>query len=724
MRRSLLVLSVALCALAASVLPSAAVVRTDEPQGSGQLRSHALVRLVGDPVSVAAKTKPAQGKKINYDNTTVKSYRATLSARRNEFKRWLQANAPKAQVTKEFDIALNAVAVALNGTSLSKLRESSLVAEVQYEGLYRMASHDDPDLDLVNGFEGWAANESAGGDLGEGIKIGIIDAGIAEEHPCFDGTDYPAVSVADPGQTQYTNDKVIVAKVFHNKTRQLGLDPEPTIEGHGTHVAGTAACEEHTDAEIDGVEIPYDPSGVAPRAFLGNYNVFPNEVADARSEDILDAMDEAAEDGMDVMNMSLGGPASGRQDLLTMAVDNLDRANIVMAVAAGNEGPGHFTLGSPGSAALALTAGASSVGHSYAQHVSVNEHDFDAVRGDFAEPDHDVSGSLEVVAGPSFHGLSEACEPLPAGSLTGKIGLVTRGTCDFTDKVRNAQNAGAIGVIVANRIEGEEPFTMSHNGVGEKPTIPAYMIGYADSTTAVAEGDGAATTLYHVGQYKTTPHTSNRMAEFSSQGPSDVTFLVKPDLVAPGANVLSAYPGDDCGDAGCWSFLGGTSMASPHLAGASAIVRDAHPSWSSAEIRSAITNTAERNVLKTSDGANLTDVMIEGAGLLQLDDAVNASVALNPVSVSFGRLPAGSGQTRTATVSLKNLTGSGAVYSLAAGAPYTVSASTVSLAAGETKSVTVKYASTRGVTGDISSYLTVSSMGGEVAHMVLYTLQQ
>src|SRR5206468_5530509 len=124
------------------------------------------------------------------------------------------------------------------------------------------------------------------------------------------------------------------------------------IQEHGSHVAGTVACNYNTPASVNGVSIPYGISGVAPAALLGNYNVFPGEVGNARSEDILNALEAAYADGFDVANMSLGGtPKSGNlgsQDVLTIAVNDLDQANMVIAVAAGNDGPGAFTVGSPG----------------------------------------------------------------------------------------------------------------------------------------------------------------------------------------------------------------------------------------------------------------------------------------------------------------------------------------------------------------------------------------
>jgi hypothetical protein len=334
--------------------------------GSTVDTSTALVQLNGDPLSTYVKTHPIQGKKIDFKNTTVKSYRAQLSALRNDFKAWLRVNAPKAKVTGEYDIALNAVAVQLNGTPLSTLANAPMVVRAEYEGLY-YPTYDDPDLAIISAFEAWDQNGGSA-TAGEGVKVAIIDSGIDFTHPCFSDVGYPAQTQL--GDKRFTNNKVIVAKVFNMKTTSNNYTAE-AIGEHGTHVAGTVACNYDTPANVNGVSIPHGISGVAPRALLGNYNVFPADVANARSEDIMNALEAAYADGFDVANMSLGGAASGFQDLLTIAVNNLDQANMVVAVSAGNEGPGHYTVGSPGSAARALTAGASTVGHVVATPITV-----------------------------------------------------------------------------------------------------------------------------------------------------------------------------------------------------------------------------------------------------------------------------------------------------------------------------------------------------------------
>ncbi len=463
------------------------------------------------------------------------------------------------------------------------------------------------------------------------------------------------------GDKRFTNNKIIAAKVFYNKAANQGLTAE-AIESHGTHVAGTVACNYHTPASVSGVDIPYDPSGVAPAALLGNYNVFPGTLESARSEDILNALDAAYADGFDVANMSLGGGAHGVQDLLTIAVDNLDRANMVVAVSSGNEGPGHYTVGSPGSAARALTAGGSTVGHYVAAPVTVGGATYGAVSGDFpvVEGAPLVAPLAAVTTAPTnaFNGLNEACTALPAGSLAGKVALISRGTCDFSTKIRNAELAGAVAVLVANRIPGD-PTAMGQGASpdGVQPTVPAYMVSLADALVLKTK-NGQSTSISTVLAYFLSGNDDIQY-ESSSQGPTDVDFRVKPDVVAPAVNVLSSIPGDDCGATGCWAFFSGTSMASPHLAGAAAVVRGAHPTWSAEQVRSAIVNTAEQGSISTIDSSAIqTDVNVVGAGQLDLDSAVAARAALAPVSTTFGSVPSGSGQTRTQTVTITNLTGS------------------------------------------------------------------
>ena len=677
----------------------------------------AIVQLNGDPLSTYVKTKPPRGKKIDFSSTSVKSYRAQLNNLRNDFKAWLRSNAPSANVVGEYDISLNAVAVRLNGTPLGTIASAPLVKSAQYEGLYT-PQVTDPDLALINAVQAWDAHGGAA-DAGAGVKVAIVDTGIDASHPCFSDAGYPAVRQL--GDTRWTNNKVIVAKVFNNKAGNKGYSAE-AVQEHGTHVAGTVACDYLTPATVSGVDIPYDMSGVAPKALLGNYNVFPGDVTNARSEDILNALDAAYADGFDVANMSLGGNSHGVQDLLTDAVNDLDQANMVVAVAAGNSGPGHYTVESPGSAARALTAGASTVPHFVGAPVTIGGTSYGAAAGDFATVSSDLTAPLGVVAGATAGSLSTACSALPANSLTGKIALISRGTCTFSTKIRNAQNAGAVAVLVVNNVAGD-PTAMAQDGTANQPTAPAYMLGLANRSALIAAA-GQSTTIGAAKQYFSTSN-ANIMAGFSSQGPTDVDFRVKPDVVAPGVNVLSSIPHQFCLAPPCFAFFQGTSMATPHLAGSAAVVVGQHPDWSAAEVRSAIVNTATQGVLKDfrTGGTVVADPNIVGAGLDNLEAAVGATAGIDPVSVSFGAVPKGSGISKSLDVTLNNLTGSTHTYALSigsvsgSGVSFLTSASSITIGANGSATVAIKMTAAKSAgAGDHYATLQVGS-----SHAILYT---
>lgn len=697
---------------------------TDGAYGGADVdNGSAIVQLKGDPLSTAVQTKPAHGKKIDFNSNTVKSYRAQLSAERNDFKQWLQANAPKASVTGQFDIALNAVSVQLNGVTLDTLRSAPMVQGADYEGYYHPTADAtaDPDLSLINAFAAW--DNTTNPKAGEGVKVAVIDTGIDITHPCFSDGGYAAQSPI--GDARFTNNKVIAAKVFNNRTPTFHYTAE-ALQEHGTHVAGTIACNFDTPVSIDGINVPHGISGVAPHALLGNYNVFPGNVTNARSEDILNAMEAAYEDGFDIENMSLGGGYHGVLDLNSKAVDDLDQAGMVVAVAAGNSGPGHFTVESPGRAERALTAGAATVGHALMTPVTVGGNTYGAVAGSFATVSADLTAPLGVTSGSGINGLSTACAAtdLPAGSLSGKIALITRGVCSFSTKIRNAQAAGAVAVLMGNSVGGD-PIAMGQDGTPNQPTIPAYMVTKNDAG-ALKGFPGQATTI-GVSKVYTVTGNNDIMAGFSSQGPTLVDFRVKPDVVAPGVNVLSSIPHQFCATPPCFAFFQGTSMATPHLAGSAAVIEWAHPGWSAAQVRSAIVNTADQGKLINSSGSGIAkDVQITGAGRENLGNAVNATVALDPVSISFNDIPSNSGESRTRSVTLTNLTSSAETLTLSltgadAGITYTLSATSVTLAAGDSTTLNITISLNAGVTdGGHQAFLRISN-GSEVAHAVVFT---
>ena len=626
----------------------------------------AIVQLRGDPISTNPSTKPTRGRKINFKGQAVRAYRAQLNARRNEFKQWLRANAPSAKVTSEYDVSLNAVAVQLNGTPLATIKAAPMVQSAEYNALYY------PNLSesykIINASGAWTA---AGGrsTAGAGIKIGDIDSGIEETHPFFDPTGFsyppgfPKCDAADSTSHHKDQDcthvtpKVIVAKVFFNKARQQGLDAT-AVEGHGTHTAGIAAGVTGKTAVVNGVNID-DMSGIAPGAWLGNYNVFPDSVNEsrhgARSEDILNAVDAAIEDGMDVLNLSLGGGYHGNNDLLAHGLDNAVEGGVVVAVSAGNEGPGQGTVGSPGRARNVITVGASTNQHFVGQPVTYPAGGGTTIGAAVGEFDALPTASFDL-----FDTQSDGCASVDPGA-SGKLALINRGTCTFSQKVANAKAAGAIAVIIINNVAGD-PTAMARTA-GFDDDLPAVMIGKSEGAALRASG---ATTVSAVATFQEFITEANRdiLAGFSSQGPTNVDFAAKPDLTSVGVNVLSSCVSTDpvdCGESP-WAFLSGTSMSTPHIAGSAAVLLQLHDDWSPAQIKSALVNRADLVVKDAATGLHDIGPTAQGAGRENLSVAADATTWMDPASASFGRVTVG--RPTSVTITLYNPTGSSQTFSV------------------------------------------------------------
>jgi minor extracellular serine protease Vpr len=208
--------------------------------------------------------------------------------------------------------------------------------------------------------------------------------------------------------------------------------------------------------------------------------------------------------------------------------------------------------------------------------------------------------------------------------LTGKIALIDRGVCTFGTKVRNAAAKGAIGVLVANNVAGD-PVAMGSDG-GAMP-VPAAMVSKNDG---VALGGSGEITID--GDNVTEIKTGNAgiIAGFSSRGPTPFTYLIKPDLTAPGVNVYSSVFD------GLYAMFQGTSMATPHLAGSAALLLQLHPDWSPDDVKSALVNTAKRPVFDHVTGEAPTGVLTRGGGRADLAAANATPVLISPASASFG----------------------------------------------------------------------------------------
>jgi len=618
--------------------------------------SSAIVQLKGNPITTYSATKPAAGRKLDFKSYAVRSYRAQLAAGRNDFKRWLRTNAPRARVTSEYDVSLNAVAVKLNGTPLETIAAAPMVERAHYNALYH------PNLSqsyqIINATGAWTAGGGRA-TAGAGIKIGDIDTGIDNTHPFFDPTGFsfppgfPKCDAADSNShhqdqdCRYVSPKVIVAKVFFNKNNQQNFDAQ-AIQDHGTHTAGIAAgiFNPALHAVVNGVSIG-DMSGIAPGAWLGNYNVFPGDVTNARSEDILNAVDAAIADGMDVLNLSLGGGFHGNNDLLSIGLDNAVDAGLSVAVAAGNSGPGPGTVESPGRARKIITVGASTNRHFIGQpftYPASGGTTIGAAVGEFP--------SLPTASfGLFFNSQLTACTSVDPGA-SGKVVVVNRGGCTFSTKVRNAIAAGATGVVVINNVAGD-PTAMAKDG-GGGDNLPAVMIGKNEGAALRTANPPNASAVATFQEFVTA--NQDILAGFSSQGPTTVDLAIKPDLTSVGVNVLSSItcvgkPAGCPGDGSGWAFFSGTSMSTPHIAGSAAVLKNLHPTWSPGQIKSALVNRADMVIKDAVTGTHDVGPTAQGTGRENLSVAANGTTWMDPVSASFGKVTVGLPTSITFTLS-------------------------------------------------------------------------
>ncbi len=439
------------------------------------------------------------------------------------------------------------------------------------------------------------ANEMTGASLageygatGEGVKIGIIDTGIDYDNTVFGGT-----GVANT--TPFPSEKVttgydFVGDDFNADSTLPTYNPIPTPDddpddcaGHGTHVAGIAA----------GNDTASSFRGVAPDATLGAYRVF-GCIGSTTSDIMLQAMERAASDGMDVVNISIGASGMVWPNYPTaVAVDRLSASGVVVTVSQGNSGDkGIFYGGAPAVADGAIAVGSVDNTHvqQFAFDVGGELYGYTQASGAPVAPQE---GQFELATYPSGQEIGGV--DLPGEPFEGKVVLVFRGGPSFYGTVLAAENDGAVGVIIANNTSG----TINVSVDGPVPvTVPVVSITQADGLTlqtavndALADSPVSLTWSDQVAVSE--DPAGGDISSFSSWGVAgDLTL--KPDVLAPGGNIFSAYPLDaiDANGSG-FASLSGTSMASPHVAGAAALLLDVNPDLSPADVRALLQNNAD-----------------------------------------------------------------------------------------------------------------------------------
>jgi hypothetical protein len=387
----------------------------------------------------------------------------------------------------------------------------------------------------------------------------------------------------------------------------IGADPDEfdsarDDNGHGTHTASTAAGNAGVEASVLG--LPRGTvSGVAPRARVIAYKGLGN--LGGFGSDLAAAIDQAVADGVDVINYSVGGGASltGADDIAFLFAAD---AGVFAATSAGNSGPGDGTVGGPGSVPWLTTVGASTQTRSFAGEVVLGD-------GSSYEGVSITAGTDEQPLVDAADAGDELCAvgALDPAVVAGKIVLCKRGAYARVAKSEAVYVAGGAGMVLYNVDDATELVSDTH----WVPSVHVnFTAGSAIKDYIAAEGADATASIVSLG---TVDEPAPVMAAFSSRGPDPVAEdIIKPDITGPGVQILAGWsPFPDQGEVPgeLFAAIAGTSMSSPHVAGAFALLKQAHPDWSPAMAKSALMTTAYQDVTK-EDGVTPADPFDMGAG--------------------------------------------------------------------------------------------------------------
>ncbi len=615
-----------------------------------QLEGSPLASYRGDIPGLAA-TSPAvtDDKKLDLRTSASRAYSKHLADKRDAVLDRMKTRFDrKIMVLHIYDVAYNGVAVEL--TPEEAVQVVSMPGVRQVIRNFERYIETDVTPDFLNAVSIWDGSAIPSGDgvvMGESVVVGIIDTGINMDHRSFavtadDGYTHtnPRAQYygwCNPGHPEYDaalpcNDKLIGVYSYPGS----GDNPEDD-HSHGSHVGSTAAGNVLYDVVYAGVTLD-QISGMAPRANIIAYDVC-QAAGGCDIVSILAAIDDATTDQVDVINYSIGGgPQEPWGDPDSEAFLAARDAGIFVATSAGNSGPGAGTVGSPGNSPWMTTVGNSTIGRVFTNTLDVTGPEtvpgeltgIAAVPGEGGPPIlANISGDIRY-AGDVAPGNELGCSPFPAGAFNGSIALIQRGNCNFSVKVDNAKNAGAIAVVVFDH-SGGPPMTM---GGLEGTTIPAVFITKADGEAVRdwIQAETGPTARINAGTSRVVnPDWADIMSSTSSRGPNVNPSWIKPDIAAPGTNIFAAY----MGGLNNFGMMSGTSMASPHVAGAAALLREHFPGWTPAEVQSALMMTSRYDTVVKQDAVTPADAFDQGAGRLDLTAAALTGLVLDETTANF-----------------------------------------------------------------------------------------
>ncbi|WP_100405716.1 S8 family serine peptidase [Bacillus solitudinis] len=516
------------------------------------------------------------------DSKTIVIVTTDGEVRVEEVAKQVKESIPTSNVRKVFNRIYNGFSIEISESELNLLESLEHIERIDKMAFYQ--TNLDSSVPFIGGGEVSRLVDEDGTHLtGKGVKVAVIDTGIDYRHPDLKANYKGGYDVVD---------------YDHDPMETTSAQGPPTL--HGTHVAGIIAANGQV-------------KGVAPEAEIYAYRAL-GPGGQGTTEQVIEAIEKAIEDGVDVINLSLGNTVNGPDWPTSVALDKAVEEGVIAVTSNGNSGPKMWTVGSPGTSTKAISVGASAppIKIPYLT-IFKEEKELELFP---------IGGTLPWSLKRDFplidggYGRKEELDEVKA---EGSILLVKRGRIPFTDKARYAEAAGAKGLIIYNNLPGA--FVGSVEGGVRLPVVSVSQEDgeWLQEIVTDSKDSVQLRTIYR--------EKEDFIAPFSSRGPVTQTWEVKPDLVAPGVSIDSTVPNGYLG-------LNGTSMSAPHVAGAAALIKQAHPKWSPEQVKAALMNTAKK--LVTEDG-NPYLPHEQGAGRIQVDKAIAATTLVSPGAITFGK---------------------------------------------------------------------------------------
>ncbi len=596
----------------ALALPAAAVASVDSTDGSPDGAAGDgtyVVQLAEEPVATyqgsisgLLSTRPAAGARIDRTNADVQRYVRHLDGRRNA----VLARVKGAKKLYDYNFTFTGFAAELTGKQAATLVATPGVVSVTKDEIRKLDTTTTPDMLGLTGADGvWQKQHGGVDKAGQNVIVGIVDSGLWPENGSFaklppswsDTTTrkrFKGVCDAGLEAPSFTcNNKVIGGRYFvkgigpDNVIRREYLSPRGW-QSHGSHTASTAAGNAGVPATVDGADLG-KVSGMAPAAKIAVYKVCWATAEDGSggcsTTDSVAAIDAAVADGVDVLNYSISGSRVSSVDPVELAFFRAAQAGVFVAVSAGNNGPGANTVAH--NDPWVTTVAASTHDRGATAKVTLGSGDTHSGVGvGNAVPSAPLVLSTAVGKDGASPTDVRLCVPgsLDPVKVAGKIVSCDRGVNARNEKSMVVRDAGGVGMVLVNT---------SPNSVNADlhyvPTV--HLDNVAGAKVRTYAGSAGATASLGQGVIMTGA-PAPKVASFSSRGPAlaGAGDLMKPDIMAPGVDVLAAVSPQE-GKGRSWDLLSGTSMAAPHIAGLAALVIGKHPNWSPMAVKSALMTT-------------------------------------------------------------------------------------------------------------------------------------